>query len=255
VSKPKAMSSQKARNVRAQGYSDAISFAKEIGLNSDYKNDMKAKKDVIDRSGDAHSVKGGVKRWQIFLYGKNRFETDDAFQSMNGIGQLLIKALEIFPINYIDYIKNKRLYKENLKIVMRELKDKLTETRRVKTFLSKAFFNGGEVNYLTVRHDGAFHVFSNKDVVNILGEYLDVSNSQALKENDMSEQKVLFKYRGVNVGELEVRNSGQNHYREILFVVNKLKILNLLFDKIQFVKKFNNNVFVYGKAGRKFGRW
>jgi hypothetical protein len=69
---------------------------------------MKAKKDVIDRSGDAHSVKGGVKRWQFFLYSKSRFETDDAFQSMNGIGQLLIKALEVFPINYADYVKNKR---------------------------------------------------------------------------------------------------------------------------------------------------
>jgi hypothetical protein len=174
---------------------------------------------------------------------------------MNGIGQLLIKALEVFPINYADYVNSKRLYKENLRIVMRELKDKLTEKRRVKTFLSKAFFNGGEVNYLTVKHDDVFHVFSNKDVVDMLGQYLEVSNSQSAKKNDMSEQKVLFKYKCINVGELEVRNSGENHYKEILFVVNKLKILNLLFEKIQFVKKFNNNVFVYGSAGKKFGRW
>jgi hypothetical protein len=66
MSKRKAMSSQKARNVRAQGYVDAISFAKEIGLNSDYKNDMKAKKDVIDRSGDAHFRKRRRKKMANF---------------------------------------------------------------------------------------------------------------------------------------------------------------------------------------------
>ena len=112
------MTTEKARFVRAEGHKDALEFALSIGLQSDYKNDPQAKKDVIDLSGDAYSVKSGAKRWQVFLYRRNRFETDDAFQSMNGIGQLLIGCIDIFPSSYDDYRKNKRLYKEKLRFPM-----------------------------------------------------------------------------------------------------------------------------------------
>ncbi|MCE8159071.1 MAG: hypothetical protein I3270_01265 [Candidatus Moeniiplasma glomeromycotorum] len=72
--KKRAFSPEKARQLRQQGHDIALLFAKSIGLNEDYKNDIKAKKDVIDPSGDSHSVKGGQKKWQIFLYGLSRFE-------------------------------------------------------------------------------------------------------------------------------------------------------------------------------------
>jgi len=62
IRKSRASSPEKARQARQQGYDDALLFAKSIGLNEDYKNDLKAKKDVIDPSGDAHSVKGGQKK-------------------------------------------------------------------------------------------------------------------------------------------------------------------------------------------------
>ena len=65
--KKRALSSEDARNIRQRGYDDALEFALSIGLSSDYKNDPHAKKDVIDLSGDAHSVKSGEKKWQIFL--------------------------------------------------------------------------------------------------------------------------------------------------------------------------------------------
>lgn len=76
VKKSRASSSDEARRYRQQGHDDALLFALAIGLDRDYKNDLKAKKDVIDPSGDSHSVKSGEKKWQIFLYGLNRFETD-----------------------------------------------------------------------------------------------------------------------------------------------------------------------------------
>lgn len=76
IRKSRASSSDEARRYRQQGHDDALLFALSIGLNEDYKNDAKAKKDVIDLSGDAHSVKSGEKKWQIFLYGLNRFESD-----------------------------------------------------------------------------------------------------------------------------------------------------------------------------------
>ena len=65
IRKSRASSSDEARRYRQQGHDDALLFALAIGLNEDYKNDTKAKKDVIDLSGDAHSVKSGEKKWQI----------------------------------------------------------------------------------------------------------------------------------------------------------------------------------------------
>jgi hypothetical protein len=255
MSKKKAMTTEQARQVRQKGHDDALEFALSIGLNSDYENDRKAKKDVIDPSGDAHSVKSGNKRWQIFLYNKSRFENDYAFQSMNGIGQLLIKCIEIFPEKFSDYVKNKKYYKEKLRKPMKEICDKLQEKRRLKSFIAKSIFNGDEVNYLTVKHEGKFHVFLNRNVVDTLSDFLEISNSQARRENETPEQKVLFKYNGKNLGELEIRNSGENHYREVLFVMNKLKVLELLFDKISLKKNFNEKVLVYGDAAKKFGNW
>src|SRR3989338_9428655 len=117
--KRKAMTSEKARHVRAQGYDDALEFALAIGLPTDYKNDPQAKKDVIDPSGDAHSVKGGVKKWQVFLYGLGRFSTDDAFIVMNGIGDLLKNCINAFPTSFIEYQKNKIDYKELLRPQMK----------------------------------------------------------------------------------------------------------------------------------------
>lgn len=253
--KRKAMTTEKARQVRAQGHQDALEFALAIGLAKDYGNDRQAKKDVIDPSGDAHSVKSGAIRWQIFLYHKSRFETDYAFQSMNGIGQLLIECLDVFPDNFDEYKKNKQHCKQKLQNIMKKLCEKFQEERRVKTFLAKSLFNGDEVNYLTIKHNGTFHVFLNKDVVTMLGQNLVVENSQARKVNDNPAQKVLFKYNGNNLGELEMRNSSLNHYKEVLFVMNKLKVIGLLFGKIPMTKKFNDMVSIYGNASKRFGRW
>jgi hypothetical protein len=37
--------------------------------------------------------------------------------------------------------------------------------------------------------------------------------------------------------------------------MNKLKVMDLLFAKIPFVKEYNGLVRVYGNAAKKFGRW
>jgi 23S rRNA G2445 N2-methylase RlmL len=57
-------SSDDARGYRQRGHDNALKFALAIGLPRDYQNDKKAKKDVMDPSGDAHSVKSGEKKWQ-----------------------------------------------------------------------------------------------------------------------------------------------------------------------------------------------
>ena len=70
----------------------------------------------------------------------------------------------------------------------------------------KSIFNGGEVNYLTILHEGVFHVFQNDEVVQLMGDSFEVVNSKARNAGETDDQKVLFKYEGQNVGELEMRN-------------------------------------------------
>lgn len=155
--KKRAFAPGKAKQARQQGYDDALLFAKSIGLNEDYKNDLKAKKDVIDPSGDSHSIKGRQKKWQIFLYGLKRFEED--FRAMNGIGEILINCINVFPKSFDEYQKNKIETKGKLRPHMVELAKKLQDKHRLKVFISKAMFNGGEVNYLTAFDNDKFHVF------------------------------------------------------------------------------------------------
>lgn len=207
-------------------------------MDSDYKNDIVAKKDVIDLSGDAHSVKSGAKKWQLFLYGINRFREDDFFQTMNGIGQLLVECIEAFPKDFNEYQKNKIAAKEKCRIPMRKLAELLQEKRRVRSFINKAMFNGGEVNYLTVKHNDIFHTFLNKDVVKVFADAVEVSNSQARSANQVLEQKVIFKYNGNNLAELEMRNDSPVHYRQIRFNMLKPRMMNLLFEKIPLKKEF-----------------
>lgn len=250
----RGLSSDEARKVRQSGHDDALEFALLIGLKHDYKNDPKAKKDVIDLSGDAHSVKSGIKKWQIFLYGDNRFKNDDIFQTMDGIGQSLVKCIDAFPEKFEDYLKDKQSAKEKCRIPMKELANLLQDKRRVRAFINKSMFNGGEVNYLTVKHEDSFHVFSNTDVVKAFSEAVEVSNSQARSKGQFPEQKVIFKYEDLNLAELEMRNDSKIHYREIRFNMIKPRMMKLLFT-IPKTGHYNKKVFIYGEASKKFGKW
>jgi hypothetical protein len=251
----RALTTEMARIIRQRGHNDATEFAMAIGLIHGYKNDPHAKKDVIDPSGDAHSVKSGDKKWQIFLYGYSRFQTDDAFAVMNGLGALLLQCIDAFPRIFAEYEREKDAAKERLRIPMRQIAEKLQEKARLRAFLNKSLFNGGEVNYLTVKHEGKFHVFLNKDVIDVLGDSLEVCNSRAITLIQKPEQKVLLRYKGLNVGELEMRNESPVHYREIRFNMIKPKVMSLLFAKIPKTSEYNNLVYVYSNASKSFGRW
>jgi len=255
IRKSRASTSEQARQYRQQGHDDALRFALAIGLDRDYQNDIKAKKDVIDPSGDAHSVKGGQKKWQVFLYGQNRFESDPFFRVMNGIGQLLVDCIKSFPDTFEEYQLNKAEAKERLRPHMVAIAEKLKEKQRLGAFLSKSIFNGGEVNYLTVLEQNKFHVFWGKEVERVMADNLEVENSQARQAGQFPEQKVILKYRGTNLGEVEMRNDSPVHYREIRFNMVKPKAMKLLFDKITLKKNFNDSVIVYGEALKHFGKW
>jgi len=253
--KKRALTSEAARKVRQKGHDDALEFALAIGLKEDYKNDLKAKKDVIDPSGDAHSVKSGEKKWQIFLYSLGRFDTDEVFGAMNGIGDLFRDCINSFPPTFKEYQKDKPTAKNLLRKPMTELAHRLKDKKLLRAFLSKSLFNSGEINYLTVRHEEIFHVFLNTDVLKVLCDNLEICNSKAITVGQLPEQKVLFRYKGKNLGELEMRNDSEVHYREVRFNMLKPKIMGLLFEKITVVKKLDDKVLIYGKAAKRFGRW
>jgi len=251
----RGLSSSDARLVRKRGHDDAKEFALLIGLEHDYQNDPTAKKDVIDPSGDTHSLKSGEKKWQLFLYGINRFKEDDFFQAMNGVGQLIIQCLESFPEKYEDYVQDKNAAKERCRIPMRQLAASLQKKHLVRALINKAIFNAGEVNYLTVKHENVYHVFLDKDVVQVFADAVEVCNSQAYSKNQMPEQKVIFKYNGLNLAELEMRNDTPVHYREVRFNMIKPRMMELLFSKIQLASKYSEKIRVYGNAAKKFGKW
>jgi len=253
--KIRGLPSDEARRIRQQGHDDALEFATLIGMADAYTNDLKAKKDVVDKSGDAHSVKSGNKKWQIFLYGANRFLNDESYQAMNGMGQLLIECINAFPLSFSEYEDNKSFHKEKLKNSMIQLKDLLQNKNRVRSFFSKAIFNHGEVKYLTIKHEGVFHVFLNADINSIFVDNLVVENSIKRSSSSFDAQKVIFKYNGLNLAELEMRNDTPIHYREIRFNMLKPRAMKLFFEKIPLTKKYSERVFVYGNASKTFGRW
>lgn len=241
--------------MRQAGHDDALAFALAIGLTAGYQNDLAAKKDVIDPSGDAHSVKSGVKKWQVFLYGLTRFETDTGFTVMNGIGDLLAACIKAFPPTFDEYERDKGSAKQRLRPHMRELAARLQDNRRLSAFINKSLFNGGEVNYLTVKDGDLFRVFLNEDVVRVMAQHLEVCNSTARTATQVPEQKVLFRHNGLNLGELEMRNDSELHYRQIRFNMIRPKVMGLLLAQLPMNRSLNEQVLIHGNATRRFGRW
>ena len=248
-------SSEQARAYRQEGHDDATIFALLLGLDDGYRRDPRAKKDVIDPAGDAHSLKSGEKKWQVFLYGRKRFLEDDGFQALNGIGTLLAHCIDAFPPRYEDYRGNEAAAKIRLQAPMRELKDRFQRKALLRAFLKKAIFNGGEVNYLTICHEYRYHVYWNDDVVKAMADGFSVENSKARNSGQFDAQKVVFKYRGLNVGELEMRNDSVKHYGQVRFNMIKDRCFELLQDAMLESSEWSPEIIVYGYAVRTFGKW
>lgn len=249
--KKKAMTSKKASFVKRRGHADAREFAGLLGIGKEFKSDPRAKKDVIDLEGRSYSVKSGEKKWQIFLYGKTRFETNYVFKGMNGLGELFLSCIKSFPPRREDYLKNKKSYKEKLKIPMRNLCEKLKEKRLLAAFLDKSIFNSGEVDFLVIKDKEKFYVFWNRDVIEILTRNFKVENSKAKTKNQLDDQKVIFKVAGKTHGEIEMRNDSQIHYREVKFWLDRNLTFYLLKSQIKPSKKLNERILLSGKAIKK----
>ncbi|MGB4298431.1 MAG: hypothetical protein WBK32_02255 [Candidatus Saccharicenans sp.] len=248
------MTSDKASQVKRKGHEDAEEFVQELGIGKEFKCDPRAKKDVIDEYGRSYSVKSGEKKWQIFLYGENRFKNDFTFQGIDGLGQIFIECIESFPPRRSDYLDNKNIYKARLQKPMVKLAEKLKEKRLLASFIDKGIFNSGEVDFLVIKHENLFHLFWGRDVVNILTSNFNVENSQGRTAGQMACQKVVFKYLNRTIGEIEMRNDSDLHYREVKFWLAKNLTFELLTYNIKAKKKFRSKIILYGGAINKFKR-
>lgn len=255
MGKKRAMSSEKASQVKRKGHLDANEFAELIGIGKEYKSDPRAKKDVIDTEGMSYSVKSGEKKWQIFLYGKTRFETDATFGGLNGLGRLFLECINSFPESREEYLKSKLYYKKNLQKPIRELSQKLSRKELLAAFLEKSIFNSGEVDFLVIKDKNEFHIFYNKDVIRVLTERYIIETSKAKTLNQVDDQKVLFKVDGKTHGEIEMRNDSEVHYREVKFWLSKKHTMELLKKDVKPVKKLIERIYVYGKAIKKLSKY
>ncbi len=248
--KKKAMSSERAREVKLRGHADAREFAEVLGIGKEFKKDLGAKKDVIDSEGYSYSVKSGEKKWQIFLYGEKRFKEDIEFKAVN-LSKTFLDCIQAFPVQREKYLKNKLIYKMQLQRPMTVLKNKLSNKNKLRLLLNKGLFNSGEVDFLVIKDNNVFHVFYNKDVLDILINLISVENSKARSKNQLDNQKMVLKIQGKTYGEIEMRNDSEIHYREIKFWLDRNLITSLLKEKIKPFSYFNNKIILYGKAIRK----
>jgi len=254
MTKRKAMTSQKASYVKKKGHADAREFAELLGIGKEYRSEPQAKKDVIDLEGHSYSIKSGEKKWQIFLYGKTRFEKDYTFRGMNALGDLFLRCIESFPEKRKDYLRNKEKYKRRLQNPMRELCQRLRERRLLAAFIDKAMFNSGEVDFLVIKDQELFQVFWGREVVETLSSNYVVENSKAKMKNQFDNQKVIFKVSGRTHGEIEMRNDSEIHYREVKFWLDKKLTLHLLKSQIGKVQNLTSKIIIHGKAIKRLSR-
>ncbi len=277
-------SSSQASQYKLQGHTDENLFSDLIG--GSVKTDSKTgKTDVIDAQNKKYTVKGASKKWQIFLYGYERFKNDKDFQNMDGLGKLFMESLDCFPNEYEKYLTDKNICKKllveyihrnpqekalknidklkellpqsnlyfNSKLKLKEttekIKNKLKNEENRKSFLDKAIFNMDEVDRMSIKKGNFFLVFEKSDVLDIFTENFVVENSVAgnIKTDlNIDGQKVLMKY-GTNVVELEVRNDSPIHYRQIRFNMLKERALALLENNTKLIDKKGERIFFFGK--------
>ncbi|HOC52731.1 MAG TPA: hypothetical protein PKJ39_03270 [Caldisericia bacterium] len=90
-----------------------------------------------------------------------------------------------------------------------------------------------------------------KDVVKVLSEKISVENSKARQKGQIDDQKVVFKVDKRTIGEIEMRNDSDVHYREVKFWLNKDKTFKILQENIQNRSLLKENVIIYGELIKK----
>ncbi len=245
---------------KISGHVNEYDFAEIIGgeVNLGAPTD---KKDVIDQQHRSHSVKGGT-WWQVFLYARSRLSNNTILMGIGDLADIMIQCLDAFPESRAEYLADRMAAKIRLQEPMRRLKMEMEKPNIFPALLNKSFFNGGEVNYLSVLPSDLsntlpidqkhFHVFDQRDVVRLLTDHLEIRNSKARNRTQMDDQKVIFRYDNRNVGEIEIRTDSDRHYREIKWRMNAPSIFKILAAHLDSDSQSYKQVAVYGRAQRIF---
>lgn len=244
--KKHGMTSEKASRVKTRGHKKEHIYA--FLIDGEVVRGTR-KEDVKDAKGKIHTLKGGGEikggegrkgKWQLFLHKLSKFEQDTNFPGR----KIFIKLLKSYPEKYQEYENNKKAIKEKIIPTMRKLNAYLNNKQNKHDFLSKACFDE-RVDYFVIYHDDSFYVFDKNEVTNIFTRVTEA-------ENNSTFQKVVLKYEGVILAEIEIRTTNDGKYPSILFNMLKLKAFDLLSKETPKIKKITPNIFVCGKAANNF---
>lgn len=224
--KKKAMSSDKASKVKKDGHNNEDDFTQL--LSGSVVKAGTGKTDV-EYKGWSFSLKKECKRIQFALYSKNSKNWVVSSPS----AMLCRECLLIYPQDYDTYNTNKGQYKELLREKMVSLKNHLSVRDNLHEYLNLIMFKSGEVDFLVMKDWNIQYIYHASDVLETLLNNVIVENSRAIKIGDVAEQKVVIKCKNeknnwTNLIEIEVRNSGSNHYAEMLCVCNRDNLFRLL---------------------------
>jgi len=252
--KKKAMSKEKASFVKKEGHTNEDDFAALVG---GVKVEGTGKTDVRMPMEDGViwkncSLKKICKRIQFALY-----SAKSKHWSSSEITALCKACFAVYPPTFAEYQANKTEVKARLRGPMVALKEFLNaDPAHVATFLRQFITNGDEIDLLVMKDEGydvkaegekadegaektpIHYIFDAKEVIQILVSNTQVSNSTGFKAGETPEQKVIFKYEKKpgtwkNIIEVEMRNSSEQHYAELLCVCNRDDLLGLLLRSTQ----------------------
>jgi hypothetical protein len=252
----RAMTSSAASYKKRNGHINERHFANLI--DGEVVGGRTDKTDVIDPVGNTYSVKSS-EWWQIFLYVRQRFVDNTEFREIGNVADLIIDCLDAFPGSREEYEADKIAAKLRLQQPMRMLKDEICKPTIFPRLLKKGIFNGNEVVFLAILpielSDGSiplerkhFHLFHASDVISLLSTKLEIQNSRARGRGQMDAQKVIFRYRNRNVGEIEIRTDSKVHYKQAKWRFNAPSILELLRSNLDATVVEDRQVSVYGEA-------
>ena len=127
--------------------------------------------------------------------------------------------------------------------------DFLLDEEVLKKFLLKSIFDN-DVYYLAIKKEDIFQVYESQEVVSVLAEELTpcLSRKTTGRPDDITfeGQKVILKSRH-NVGELEIRNDSDKHYREMRFNMYRKRILEMLSNNFIESRREHKKVIFYKK--------
>lgn len=215
MAKKKAMSTAKASYKKTVGHVNEMLFCKKFGISEP--NPGQGKVDCL-LNGRKFSLKRGY-RYQMALYSN----TSTVWNNLpNHISDKIMACLNVFPDTREEYRRNKSAYNENLKEPMVELKEVLEIKENLEAYLN-FIFRDNEVEAFAIRNtNGIQHIFDADEFIDVLIDNIIVRNSKARNQDELDNQKVLFKIkinnRELNLVENEIRRDSVIHYKQWLSI-------------------------------------